>query len=192
MEKRLAQLKPKVEEFILSPYNGSIQSVITHELCNLTGLTVDELGYQGSTAWLDRKTKKKLILSRFTLSKATLVSGSKFGGSTKLEAIPELCKLNGYFYFGDIKEYFYEVDEDNDSLIIKWHPNLLLAYITDTNLLDSQFSIDYKIIQKDEKKRDKDDHIPAVFIVRKTHSCEGETHYDAEVVKEYFEKLLQG
>ena len=175
MTKRFVIVKPNIEEFNVSPYNGEIQKLITNEICNITGMTIDELGYEGTTAMIHRKSKKRLILSRFRLSDVTEAKRSKFGGNPKIEVIEDFKKLNGYFYYGDINDYIYKLDEKEDVLIVRWHTTLTMAYITDSYLLDPNFDVNHRIIQKEVNK--KDDHVPIIFVIRRSYGINSDKHY---------------
>ncbi len=191
-EKLLNNIIPSVETIVLSPNSGSLQKIITMQLAALTECTPTELGYQGSAAWFNNKTNTKMIVSRFDYDKVVKKSRTGFNSST--EFIPALEKLNGFFFYGDLSNYVYDVDEDSNYIVFKWHMDIMLAYLTDTSMLDESFKIKHKVVAKADKKKDKrDDHVPMMLLIERAYRQANNDRivtFCTEEIEEYFRRLI--
>lgn len=198
-EKLLHRVIPRLETIVISANSQLLQKMITTQLAALTEKTPTELGYQGSAAWYSRKENSRIIVSRFDYDKVIRKGNNRFGSDTTF--IPELEKLNTFFFYGELANYVYDEDEDNNYVVFKWHAPILLSYLTNTSLLDESFRIYHKEITKSDKKgkkedkNKKDDHSPMMlFIERSYRNTETDqsrySSFDPEEIPEYFNRFI--
>lgn len=194
-EKRLNTIFPAFETIAFSANSQLLQKLISSQLAALTEMTLTELGYDGSAAWYSRKENSRIIVSRFKYDKIVQKGVNRFGSDTCF--IPELERLNCFFFYGELANYIYDEDEDNNYIVFKWHAPILLAYLTNTSLLDESFKIYHKEIAKNDKKKDKkDDHVPMMIFIERSYRKIGEEQpryreFDTEEIPEYFNNFIK-
>lgn len=191
-EKLLTNIIPSTETIALSPSSGTIQKVISMQIAGLTESTLSEIGYLGTACWLNTKTNQRMLVSKFEYDKVVRKASNGFNNTT--EFIPQLKELAGFFYYGDLNNYIYDIDEDANYIVFKWHIDILLAYLTDTSLLDSSFKISHKVVIKEEKKKNKrDDHVPVMLFIERNYRKAGEdvATFCTEDIEEYFRRLIK-
>lgn len=187
MSRLLVKTKPKGVFFRFSGSDPNFAGTISTEISNLTNHTVSELGLVGNICYFDKSKNEKYITSTFEIEKVMEV---RRVGVSNIECYPMLEALEGFFYQGDIENYIHDIDKKKGRITFAWHKALLLAYLTDTNLMDGIFRINYAPAVQDKKKLAKISQTPLLIEVKASSKDTYNKGYDESEVMTYFNKLM--